>query len=64
MDFGEHRTPRGVAGFDALVQSGGSGPGAGHPVAVAIGEGYYAACLMNLPGSGHSRASQRLKEPV
>ncbi|HJU19613.1 MAG TPA: ABC transporter ATP-binding protein [Stellaceae bacterium] len=28
------------------------------------GGGHYAACLMNLPGSGHSRASQRDKEPV
>lgn len=28
----------------------------------ASGDGHYAACLMNLPGSGHSRAATRVKE--
>jgi peptide/nickel transport system ATP-binding protein len=28
----------------------------------ASGDGHYAACLMNLPGSGHSRAAERVKE--
>jgi peptide/nickel transport system ATP-binding protein len=28
----------------------------------ASGDGHYAACLMNLPGSGHSRAPQPIKE--
>jgi peptide/nickel transport system ATP-binding protein len=28
----------------------------------ASGDGHFAACLMNLPGSGHSRAAERVKE--